>query len=105
MAQTANSTYGTSSSSSASGRETGEALQDMKDKGMQQASRMAEKAADTVHDVADRVVEQGREAAHQMQNAAGSVQNAVSQSLKQQPMATLAIAAAVGFVLGALWKS
>jgi ElaB/YqjD/DUF883 family membrane-anchored ribosome-binding protein len=99
---TANSTYGTSSST---GRDTSDTLQDMKDKGMQQASRMAEKASDTMHDVADRVVEQGREAAHQMQNAAGTVQSAVNQSLKEQPMATLAIAAAVGFVLGALWKS
>jgi len=102
---TANSTYGTSSSSSATGRETSDTLQDMKDKGMQQASRMAEKAADTMHDVADRVVEQGREAAHQMQHAAGTVQTAVTHSLKEQPMTTLAIAAAVGFVLGALWKS
>lgn len=102
---TPNSTYGMSSASSSSGREASDTLQDMKEKGMQQASRMAEKAADTVQDVADRVVEQGREAAHQMQNAAGSVQSAVNQSLKQQPMTTLAIAAAVGFVLGALWKS
>ncbi len=31
---------------------------------MQQASRMAEKASDTMHDVADRVMEQGKEAAH-----------------------------------------
>lgn len=104
MAQTANSTYGTSTSSSPS-REAGDTLQEMKDKGMQQAGRMAEKASDTMHDVADRVMEQGREAAHQMQNAAGTVQGAVSQSLKEQPMATLAVAAAVGFVLGALWKS
>ena len=101
MTQTANSTYGTSSSS----RDTSDTLHDMKEKGMQQANRIAVKASDTVHDMADRVVEQGREAAHQMQNAAGTVQGAVSQSLKQQPMATLAAAAVVGFVLGALWKS
>lgn len=101
---TANSTYGTSSASSA-GHTASDTLQDMKDKGMQQANRMAEKAADKMHDVADRVVEQGREAAQQMQNAAGTIQGAVSKSLKEQPMATLATAAVVGFVLGALWKS
>lgn len=103
MAQTANSTYGTSSSPSA--HSVSDTMQDIKDKGMQQASRMAEKAADTMSDMADRAVEQGREAAKQMQNAAGTMQSAVNQSLKQQPMTTLAVAAAVGFVLGALWKS
>lgn len=105
MAQTANSTYGTSSSTASSGHSVSDTMQDMKEKGMQQAGRLAEKASDTMHDMADRAVEQGREAAHQMQNAASNVQSAVNQSLKQQPMTTLAIAAAVGFVLGALWKS
>jgi ElaB/YqjD/DUF883 family membrane-anchored ribosome-binding protein len=33
------------------------------------------------------------------------VKGAVDKSIKDQPMATLAAAAAVGFVLGALWKS
>jgi len=36
---------------------------------------------------------------------AGNLKGAVDKSVKNQPMATLAIAAAVGFVLGALWKS
>jgi ElaB/YqjD/DUF883 family membrane-anchored ribosome-binding protein len=101
MAQMSNSTYGHSSS----GREANDTLQDMKEKGMQQANRMVEKATDAVNDMADRVVEQGKEAAHQVQNAAGTVQSAVTKSLKEQPMTTLAAAAVVGFVLGALWKS
>ena len=36
---------------------------------------------------------------------AGNLKGAVAKSVKDQPMATLAVAAAVGFVLGALWKS
>jgi ElaB/YqjD/DUF883 family membrane-anchored ribosome-binding protein len=36
---------------------------------------------------------------------AGNIKGAVDKSVKDQPMATLAAAAAVGFVLGALWKS
>ena len=36
---------------------------------------------------------------------AGNVKGAVDKSIKDQPMATLAVAAAAGFVLGALWKS
>jgi len=35
----------------------------------------------------------------------GNVKTAVDKSIKDQPMTTLAVAAAVGFVLGALWKS
>ena len=37
-------------------------------------------------------------------NAASSV-GAVDKSVKDQPMATLALAAVVGFVLGAIWKA
>jgi ElaB/YqjD/DUF883 family membrane-anchored ribosome-binding protein len=55
-------------------------------------------------------------AAGQLQNAAnttgkqvgavaGNMQKAVDKSLTDQPYTTLAMAAAVGFVLGAIWKS
>jgi hypothetical protein len=40
-----------------------------------------------------------------MQEVAGSVKGAVDKSLRSQLIATLAVAAAAGFVLGALWKS
>ncbi len=36
---------------------------------------------------------------------AGNLKGAVDKSMKDQPMASLAVAAALGFVLGALWKS
>jgi ElaB/YqjD/DUF883 family membrane-anchored ribosome-binding protein len=36
---------------------------------------------------------------------AGNLKSAVDKSVKDQPIVTLAMAAAVGFVLGALWKS
>jgi len=36
---------------------------------------------------------------------AGNLKGALDTSLKDQPMATLAFAAVVGFVLGAIWKS
>ena len=73
----------------------------MADKATDQFGR----AADTVEDVASRVVEQGREAGERVQEVAGNVKSAVDKSVKDQPMATLAVAAIVGFVLGALWKS
>ena len=74
--------------------------------------KFADAAADRFRDVsgqaehlASRVAEQGREAGDKMQEVAGNLKGAVDKSVKDQPMATLAIAAALGFVLGAIWKS
>ena len=74
---------------------------DLKDK----ASEQFNKAADQVESMANRVTEHGREAGERMQEVAGNFKGAVDKSIKDQPMATLAGAAVVGFVLGALWKS
>lgn len=51
------------------------------------------------------VAEHGREAGERVQEVAGNFKSAVDKSVKDQPMATLAVVAALGFVLGALWKS
>jgi ElaB/YqjD/DUF883 family membrane-anchored ribosome-binding protein len=40
-----------------------------------------------------------------MQEVAGNVKGAIDKSIKDQPMATLAVSAVLGFVLGALCKS
>lgn len=61
--------------------------------------------ADKVEDMASRVAERGREATQQVGQVADRFKTAVDGSVKEQPMATLAVAAALGFVLGALWKS
>ena len=74
---------------------------DLKDKATDQFS----KAADQAEGVASRVAEQGREAGERMQEVAGNFKGALDKSIKDQPMATLASAAIVGFVLGAIWKS
>jgi ElaB/YqjD/DUF883 family membrane-anchored ribosome-binding protein len=63
------------------------------------------KVADQVEGAASRVAEQGREAGERMQEVAGNFKGALDKSIKDQPMATLAGVAIVGFVLGALWKS
>jgi ElaB/YqjD/DUF883 family membrane-anchored ribosome-binding protein len=85
---------------------------DVKEKATDQFERMADKAtdrfksmADQAEGVANRVAEQGREAGERVQEVAGNIKGAVDKSVKEQPMATLAMAAVVGFVLGALWKS
>ena len=74
---------------------------DLKDKAVHQLNNVA----DAVEDVASRVAEQGRAAGQQLRDVAGNVGGAVEKSLKDQPMATLAVVAAIGFVLGAVWKS
>jgi ElaB/YqjD/DUF883 family membrane-anchored ribosome-binding protein len=73
--------------------------------------RMADKAsdqlkhlADRAEDAAGRVAEQSRDAGERMHEVAGNFKGAVDKSVKEQPMATLALAAIAGFVLGALWK-
>jgi len=76
------------------------------------ASKLASKAGDTLEgamhsaeETARHVAEQGKEAGERVQEVAGNLKTAVDRSVKDQPMATLAVAAALGFVLGALWKS
>ena len=85
---------------------------DMKEKATGQFERMADKATDQFSNlanqaeaVANRAMEQGREVGDRVQEVAGNFKGAVDRSVKDQPMATLAVAAALGFVLGALWKS
>lgn len=62
-------------------------------------------AADKASDLADRAVDQGREVGAMVQKAPAAMRDALDTSLKQQPMATLAIASVIGFLLGAVWKS
>lgn len=76
-------------------------LSNLKDKATDQFS----KAADQAEGVANRLAEQGRDAGERMQEVAGNMKGALDRSVKDQPMATLAMAAVVGFVLGAIWKS
>jgi ElaB/YqjD/DUF883 family membrane-anchored ribosome-binding protein len=74
---------------------------DLKDKAAEQLGR----AADRAESVANRVAGQGREAGERMQDVAANFKGALDKSVRDQPMATVATAAIVGFVLGALWKS
>ncbi len=46
----------------------------------------------------------GREAADAMRDVTDNVTNAVEESLQTRPFTTLALAAGLGFVLGAIWR-
>ena len=85
---------------------------DLKEKATNQFEKIADKATDTFRGVADqsehfadRVADQGREVGERVQEVAGNLKGAVDKSIKEQPMATLAMVAVLGFVLGAIWKS
>lgn len=72
------------------------------------ASKAGEKlneAYESAESTATAVAEQGKEAGQRVQAVAGNLKSAIDKSVKEQPMATLAVAAAMGLVLGALWKS
>ena len=63
------------------------------------------KAKQAFEDATERVREATGDARQQVQDVAGNVKSALNKSAKEQPITTLLMAAAVGFVIGALWKS
>jgi ElaB/YqjD/DUF883 family membrane-anchored ribosome-binding protein len=71
------------------------------------ADALAQKVADATagaQELAGKVADQAREYGDQAQEAVKNFKPYVEKSVKEQPMATLAVAAAIGVVLGALWK-
>lgn len=69
------------------------------------AADFAERTSEEVQRVANSVANQSREATEQLQEVAQNFKNAVDKSVNDQPLTTLAVAAGLGFVIGALWKS
>ena len=74
---------------------------DLVEKGTEQFK----KVADRVEGYASGAADQVREVSDRTGEVAGNFKGALDRSVKDQPMATLAMAAALGFILGALWKS
>ena len=77
-----------------------------------QVLNLADKATDQlasavkgVETAANTLAEQGRQAGEQAQEVAENFRTAFDKSLKDQPIMTLAIAAGIGIVMGALWKA
>jgi len=72
---------------------------DLKDQATEQIKKVADQVEGLASDAFDHLRDTGAA------EVAGNIKGAVDKSVKDQPMATLAMVAAVGFVLGALWKS
>jgi len=62
-------------------------------------------ATSTTKQSVDSAAGQLQDVANQVTKVGGNVQKAVDKSLADQPYTTLFIVGALGFVLGALWKS
>jgi len=69
------------------------------------AGEQLEKVVSTVETAGEAVAARGRQATEQVQEVADNFKTAVDKSIKDQPITTLVVAAAVGFVLGAIWKA
>lgn len=80
---------------------TDKTMHDLREKTGEQITNVA----DQVENAAAAIAQHSREVGDNMQKVAGNLKGAVDTSVRDQPMATLAVAAALGFVLGALWKS
>jgi ElaB/YqjD/DUF883 family membrane-anchored ribosome-binding protein len=84
---------------------------DASDAGKDRLREMADVATDKVkhftesaEEIAGKVAEHAREYGEKAQEAVKNFKPYVEKSMKEQPMATLGVAAVIGFVLGALWK-
>jgi ElaB/YqjD/DUF883 family membrane-anchored ribosome-binding protein len=77
-----------------------ERLREFTDATTEQLKGAADRAQELSGDVSRQAWKYGEKA----QDAARQVRPFVERSLKEQPMTTLAAAAVIGFVLGALWK-
>ena len=93
------------------GRYADRDTQGLKEKAAEHYESMSDRATEQLRNVSDRasgaagrVAEQGREVGERVQEVAGNLRGAVDKSVREQPMATLALAAIAGFVLGALWR-
>lgn len=86
---------------SASSTNTRNVGDELADKAVNLAEKTGERIERTVQDLAD----QGRQATEQVQVVAENFKTAVDKSVKEQPLTTLVVAAGIGFVIGALWKS
>ena len=74
------------------------------DRAREIAGERVKDIATDAQEMAGKAAEQLREYGEKAQEAAQNFKPFVEKSMKEQPMATLAAASVIGFVLGALWK-
>lgn len=95
------STYDRGTDYSRSAEELADKASNVAGKASEQINRVAQDVESTARSLA----EQGRQATEQVQIVADNFKSAIDKSVRDQPITTLVMAAGLGFVIGALWKS
>lgn len=86
-------------------QDVSEKASELAEKAGQKVGQQVDKAMENAEYAARSVADGSRDASERVTEVAGNLKTAVNKSVRDQPMATLAVAAGLGFVLGALWKS
>ena len=74
------------------------------DAGMRAVDQL-ERVAANMQETGDQVIAKGSELGENMQKVAKNFSKAVDKSVAEQPLTTLGMAVAAGFILGAIWKA
>lgn len=84
------------------------ASRDLTDKAVDAGMRAVdslERTAASFQDTSERLAAKGAELGDNMQKVAKNFSKAVDKSVAEQPLTTLGMAVAAGFILGAIWKA
>lgn len=76
----------------------------MTSSGVTSSDQAIEAVQERARATAQQVQRAGQDAAEGVRQVAGNFSHAFEQSLRERPAATVGMVAALGFVLGALWK-
>jgi ElaB/YqjD/DUF883 family membrane-anchored ribosome-binding protein len=79
-------------------------IEQTKDEAMAQVKTQARRAQATAEGAISDLQDKGRETVDAFRDVADTFGDAVEDSLKRRPYATLAVVAGIGFLFGAAWK-
>ena len=85
-------------------RQMGDLADQTKDTAMAQVKTQVRRAQEAANSAISDAQATGREAVDAFRDVADTFGDAVEDSLKRRPYATLAVAAGIGFLFGAAWK-
>ena len=85
-------------------QQVGDLIAQAKDDAMAQVKRQARRAQATADSMLSDAKDTGREAVDAFRDVADTFGDAVEDSLKRRPYATLAMVAGIGFLFGAAWR-
>src|SRR5262249_10163796 len=85
-------------------KQVGHLISQVKEEAMAQVKGQAQRAKASVDSAFSDVQERGRETVDAFRDVADTFGDAIEDSLKKRPYATLAIVAGLGFLFGAAWR-